>query len=177
MLGPAPWARSNARNSAAGRRYLAEGTPARLSLPGRLLRILGRGTGGAGRPPARWRRRRRGIPFPGLHALPGLFRAWSIVRLGSGLPWPWSSPCDGGCVAVRVGVRAAASPAIPAADQHPGHRRTSRLVRQRLPKATKNRCSAWPRDSRRQLAEARRTGRTVPADSSGHPCRVSLVGT
>src|SRR5215467_14214309 len=42
------------RNSSAGRRCPAEGYPARLTLPGRLLRILGRGTGGAGRRPARW---------------------------------------------------------------------------------------------------------------------------
>jgi 23S rRNA (guanosine2251-2'-O)-methyltransferase len=69
-------------------RCLAEGTPARLSRPGRLFRIPGRGTGGAGRGPARWRRGRRGIPSPGPRAWPGLFRAWSIVRSGSGLRWP-----------------------------------------------------------------------------------------
>src|SRR5690348_119483 len=62
-----------------------------LGTPGRLLRIAGSGTGGAGRRPARWRRRRRGIPWWGSHALPRLLRAWRIVRLGSGLPWPWSS--------------------------------------------------------------------------------------
>jgi len=63
----------------------------------------------AGRRPARWRRRRRGIPFWGPHVSPRLFRAWRIVRLGSGLRWPWSSSSDGGCVAVWTSVRAAAS--------------------------------------------------------------------
>jgi hypothetical protein len=55
------------RNSSAGRRCLADGTTVRLSLLGRLFRILGRGMGGAGRRPARWRGRRMGIPLPGLH--------------------------------------------------------------------------------------------------------------
>jgi hypothetical protein len=79
--------------------------PARL--PGRLCRVPGRGTADAGRRPARWRRRRRGIPFPGLHALPGRFRA----RASSGVGLDFLGHGVSSCV-VRlplVSVRAAAS--------------------------------------------------------------------
>src|SRR5215470_3093215 len=72
---------------------------------GRLRRILGRGMGGAGRRPAGWRRRRRGSPFAGSRGLPGLFRAWGIVRFGSGFPWPWFSSCEGGWAAGSASAR------------------------------------------------------------------------
>ena len=95
LVGPARGQQPKHIQLAAGQRWrcLAEGTPGRLNLPGRLLRILGRGTGGAERRPARWRRRRRRIPSWGCLGWPGLFRAWSIARSGSGFPWPWSSSC------------------------------------------------------------------------------------
>jgi len=64
---------------------------AAVRLPGRPFRILGSGTGGAGRWPARRRKRRRGIPISGPHALPRRVRARGIVRPCSGLPWPWCS--------------------------------------------------------------------------------------
>ena len=71
---------------------------------------------GAWRRIARWRRRRTGIPPPGLLVWPGPFRGSCTDRSGFQLPWPCSSSCApprDACVRLRLAARRTRRAAVP----------------------------------------------------------------